>query len=314
MFRNSCLFAVSAAALLSACVNTPTETLVEEEPATVEAVVIEEVEIVISSAPDSAEALKSVLAAQPEAVQARYAYRHPAETLAFFQIEPGMTVVEALPGGGWYSKILIPYLGPEGELVGWHYPDAIWSAIMPNADEERIANFIAMGDNWAAGTAEWGIEGGSPVSQYKMTAVPEEAYGTADAVLFIRALHNLYRTEEDHAFLSSTIKEAYALLKPGGVLGVVQHRAPETNSSDWADGNAGYLREEDLIAAFGAEGFILDASSEINANPKDEPTEEDVVWRLPPTRGGTEEGTPERAAVDAIGESDRMTLRFLKPA
>ena len=97
------------------------------------------------------------------------------------------------------------------------------------------------------------------------------------------------------------------------MVGIVQHRAPETNSAGWADGNAGYLREEDVIAAFGAEGFILDASSEINANPNDRPTEEDVVWRLPPTRGGTEEGTPERAAVDAIGESDRMTLRFLKP-
>ena len=312
MSRFSMLFVSSTAILAAACTTAPVEApeAVAEAP---EVVVEIEEEIIVVSEPTAADILAAVLEAQPEEVKARYAYRHPAETLEFFGIEPGMTVVEALPGGGWYSKILLPYLGPEGELVGWHYPDGIWAHIIPGATEERIANFIAMGENWASGTAEWGIEDGAAVSQFKMTELPEDDHGTADAVLFIRALHNLKRTEEDTDYLSSTIKEAYAVLKPGGVLGVVQHRAPMSNSAEWADGNAGYLREEDLIAAFGAEGFIFDASSEINANPNDNPGEEDVVWRLPPALAGTEEDTPEQAAMLAIGESDRMTLRFLKP-
>ncbi|MCI4644880.1 MAG: hypothetical protein MRY64_08875 [Hyphomonadaceae bacterium] len=317
MKRHSILLVSAASILTAACTTTPAEdTLPAEAPAApevTEEIIVEEVIIEKVAEVDSAALLSVVLEVQPEEAKARYAYRHPAETLEFFGIEPGMTVVEALPGGGWYSKILIPYLGPEGELIGWHYPDGIWAHIIPGADEERIAEFIARGNGWAAGTADWGIEDGASVSQFKMAELPEEAHGTADAVLFIRALHNLKRTETETGYFTAAIKESYAVLKPGGVVGVVQHRGPADNSADWADGSAGYLHEADIIAAFGAAGFVLDAKSEINANPADQPTEDDIVWRLPPTRGGTEEGTPERAAVDAIGESDRMTLRFIKP-
>jgi len=260
--------------------------------------------------------LSTVLEAQPDEAKARYDARNPAQTLAFFEIEPGMTVVEALPGGGWYSKVLIPYLGPEGQLIGAHYPDAIWPVLFgENADPERIAGFIARADGWAAGAREWYGDEGAAIDQYKMTdgQVSENA-GTVDAVLFIRAMHNLSRAESEMGVMSGAIAEAYDLLKPGGVVGVVQHRGPEGNSDEWAVGNAGYLKQSAVIAAFEAAGFELDATSEINANPLDMPSEQDVVWRLPPSRATTEEGTPERAAIDAIGESDRMTLRFRKPA
>lgn len=265
---------------------------------------------------DSMVALDAALAAQPDEAKARYGARNPGETLAFFGIEPGMTVVEALPGGGWYSKILIPYLGPEGQLIGAHYPDNIWPVLFgENADPERIAGRIESADGWAAGAREWFGEDGADIQQYKMTdgQVAENA-GTVDAVLFIRALHNLSRAEETLGTMSGAIAEAYDLLKPGGVVGVVQHRGPEGNSDDWAVGGAGYLKQGLVIAAFEAAGFELDATSEINANPLDRPGEEDIVWRLPPSTATTQEGTPERAAVEAIGESDRMTLRFRKPA
>ena len=260
--------------------------------------------------------LSTVLEAQPDEAKARYGARNPAQTLAFFEIEPGMTVVEALPGGGWYSKILIPYLGPEGQLIGAHYPDAIWPVLFgENADPERIAGFVARADGWAAGAREWYGDEGAAIDQFKMTdgQVSENA-GAVDAVLFIRAMHNLSRAESEIGVMSGAIAEAYDLLKPGGVVGVVQHRGPEGNSDEWAVGNAGYLKQSAVIAAFETAGFELDATSEINANPLDVPGEQDVVWRLPPSRATTEEGTLERAAVDAIGESDRMTLRFRKPA
>ncbi|MEM6667018.1 MAG: methyltransferase, partial [Pseudomonadota bacterium] len=249
---------------------------------------VTETEEVVAETVDAAPAmLDAILAAQPEETQARYGARNPAETLAFFGIEPGMTVAEALPGGGWYSKILIPYVGAEGELVGAHYPDVMWSVIFPDGDAERIQGVIDRANGWADGTAEWGIENGAKVSQFKMTTADDEIDGKLDAFLFIRAMHNLHRAEAESGIFTETVAETYDLLKPGGVVGVVQHRAPESNSDDWADGNAGYLKQSRVVAAFEAVGFVLEATSEVNANPDDQPTEDDVVWRLPPVAAGT---------------------------
>lgn len=261
----------------------------------------------------NAERLDAILAAQPEDVQARYDHRNPAETVAFFGIEPGMTVVEALPGGGWYTKILLPYLGPEGKLVGAHYPDAVWSKLQPD-NEEWVAQRIESTAKWPDMAAEWDIDGAAEIGSYSLTEAPDDMAGKADAVLFIRALHNLHRFNPDTGLFTDMLAETYEVVKPGGVVGVVQHRAPETNSDAWADGSAGYLKQSRLIEAFEAAGFVLEEASEMNANPADVPSEEDFVWRLPPSLASTEEGTPERAAMEAIGESDRMTLRFRKPA
>lgn len=283
---------------------------VEEEMAAVEEAVedaVAEVEEMTAEAK-----LAAVLAAQPEEVQARYGARNPAETLAFFGVEPGMTVAEALPGGGWYSKILLAYLGDEGTLIGAHYPDDLWGKF--GFGEEWTATRVEATANWPTQAAEWGVEGAAIASTY-LTAMPEDASGQVDAVLFIRALHNLNRfTDEESNYMGDTLSETFRVLKPGGIAGVVQHSGPETNSDEWANGSNGYLKKSAVIAAFEAAGFEYVGSSDVNANAADVPSEEEFVWRLPPSRSGTEEGSPERAAYDAIGESNRMTLKFRKPA
>ena len=283
---------------------------VEEEMAAVEEAVedaVAEVEEMTAEAK-----LAAVLAAQPEEVQARYGARNPAETLAFFGVEPGMTVAEALPGGGWYSKILLAYLGYEGTLIGAHYPDDLWGKF--GFGEEWTATRVEATANWPTQAAEWGVEGAAIASTY-LTAMPEDASGQVDAVLFIRALHNLNRfTDEESNYMGDTLSETFRVLKPGGIAGVVQHSGPETNSDEWANGSNGYLKKSAVIAAFEAAGFEYVGSSDVNANAADVPSEEEFVWRLPPSRSGTEEGSPERAAYDAIGESNRMTLKFRKPA
>ena len=259
----------------------------------------------------SAEVLAKVLDAQPDETKARYDARNPAETLAFFGIEPGMTVAEALPGGGWYSKILIAHLGEDGTLIGAHYPDDLWARF--GFGDEWVAKRIEGTANWVTTAEEWGVEGASLASTL-LTAMPEDATGSVDAVLFIRALHNLNRFSADADYMDKTLAETFRVLKPGGVVGVVQHRAPEDAPDASATGDRGYLKESAIIAAFEAAGFELAATSDVNANPKDQPGAESIVWRLPPSLSGTEEGTPERAAMEAIGESDRMTLKFVKPS
>lgn len=287
--------------------------VVEEAPEVVETVEVEVEKVVEKTKPMShADTLMAVLEAQPDEVKARYDARHPAETLAFFGIAPGMKVMEALPGGGWYTKILMPYIGDEGKIIGAHYPDEIWVKIIPGADEERIANFMARTAGWKDQATEWAGEDGPKVGSYQMTKLPEDKANKIDAALFIRALHNLHRTEADDGYMSKTLSETYRLLKPGGVVGVVQHRGPEGNSDEWASGNNGYLKQSMVIKAFEDAGFKLVATSEINANANDVPGEEDFVWRLPPTRAGADTDE-KKAAADAIGESDRMTLKFIKP-
>lgn len=249
--------------------------------------------------------LASALNAQSDAHKARYDARHPAATLEFFGIEPGMTVAEALPGGGWYTKILAAYLGSEGTLYGVNYQDSVWTSF--GFPEERAKARIAATAAFPGQVAEWS-DNSISVQGFTFGTVPEGAVGTADAVLFIRALHNLNRFK-DTGVLDEAIEAAKMMLKPGGIVGVVQHRAPENAPDDWTTGRAGYLKPSLVISMFTAAGFTLDGSSEINANPKDNPTPDDVVWRLPPTYGLGEDS---KAAVDAIGESDRMTLRFRK--
>lgn len=294
----------------------PVETAEADEPAPApEAEAVEAAPEAETPELASAELLQAILDAQPDEAKARYGARNPAETLAFFGIEPGMTVVEALPGRGWYTQILSPYLGAEGKLIAAQYPDDIWMRIIPGATEEGVAQFIEFNAGWKERTSQIAGENGPRLADYKMTTIGDVTeIGDVDAVLFIRALHNLSRVEADTGHMTTAIKEAYRILKPGGLVGVVQHSGPADASDEWADGDAGYMKEANLVAAFEAAGFVLEASSDINANPKDQPTEEDVVWRLAPSFGTTEEGTPEREALAEIGESNRMTLRFRKPA
>lgn len=234
----------------------------------------------------------------------RDAYRNPEQTLDFFEIERGDTVIEALPGGGWYARILLPWLDEEGRYYAMNYPMNVFERIFGDGlTDERRAELERWEDDFGDRAVGWG---GAADGAFRIGDAPGDLHGEADAVLYIRALHNLAR----FGLLEAAADEAFLLVRPGGVVGVVQHRAPAGESDARADGSRGYMREADVIAAFEGAGFVLEETSEINANPRDTADWETGVWVLPPSLGGPEE---ERARMEEIGESDRMTLRFRKP-
>ncbi len=230
-------------------------------------------------------------------------WRHPLETLSFFGIESDMTIAEVLPGnGGWYTQILNPLTAERGRLIGLTYPENLFRQIFSTWDEATIERIGADTYYMDRYLSVEGVERAQPIVGYAVDSIPDATNGQADAVLFFRAMHHLFRFEEP--IIDTAMAEIYDLLTPGGVVGVVQHRAPEGADPEFANGNNGYLKQSDVVAAFERAGFVLEASSEINANPND--SADNMVWRLPPT-------TTDNPATMAIGESDRMTLRFRKP-
>ncbi|MEO1731139.1 MAG: methyltransferase [Pseudomonadota bacterium] len=247
--------------------------------------------------------LAEVLGAELRAEdKARDAFRNPAETLAFFQVEPTHTVIEYAPGSGWYTRILAPYVADEGQYIGSVFPPEAGAAM----GEEFVTSVREGGEAFPAKQSEaLGIPA-EKLPFYFGNAIPEEVKGTVDRVLVFRMMHNLKRwgvaDSETEGWLNA--------LKPGGMLGVVQHRAKADAPDDYVDGNRGYLKEAELIAYFEGKGFELVDTSEINANPKDTADYEYGVWTLPPTYA---QGDTDREKYTAIGESDRMTLLFKKP-
>ena len=151
--------------------------------------------------------LAAVLDAQPEKVKARYQYRHPQETLEFFGIEPGMTVMEALPGGGWYSKILLPYLGKDGHLIGADY-DLDMYAAFGFYDDESLEKKKSWISNWTTEAETWRNDSSASISAFVLGSMPDDMAGSADAVLFIRALHNLNNFEADGGYLTAALADA----------------------------------------------------------------------------------------------------------
>ncbi len=260
---------------------------------------------------DAGNRLVRILEAQSPDVQARYGYRHPKETLEFFEIEPGMTIVEGLPGTGWYTKILLPYLGPDGHLVGANYSMEMWP-LFSFATEEFLDNMSQWKTAFVAQAKEWGGSDSPQVSAFYFGSMDEDLAGTADAVLFIRVLHNLARFNDEGGFLDVALRDVYAVLKPGGIFGVVQHHAHDDMPDEWANGSAGYLKKGFVIDTITAAGFEFVAESDVNANPKDQPTAEDIVWRLPPALFTSQNNPEVKAKYEAIGESNRMTLLFRK--
>ncbi len=226
-------------------------------------------------------------------------FRHPAQTLALFDVKPGMTVVDYLPNGWWYTRVLVPYLGKGGAYIGMNPDVSRETGYMKD-------NYSALGSTLAAEHAKWAGADDAAVSGFNADAVPDGLDGTVDRVLIFREVHNMFLYNWLHHDLAIMRK----LLKPGGMIGVVDHRVAETVPFDRSDGSKGYMRESDVIGLFAASGFDLVSKSEINANPKD-PTDWKIgVWELPPTYAGA--NSAKRAKVDAIGESDRMTLLFRK--
>jgi predicted methyltransferase len=299
---------LSAAALTLAACGSKAES---DKSVSVETHDAEHVEKTVEAlfAPD---ALAEVLSAQPDETKARYQYRHPQETLEFFGVAPGSTVVEVLPGGGWYSKLLLPYLGDDGTLIGVDYALTMWPEFGAFANAEFLEKKKTWPTTWTEGAQEWRAGSNADIKAFAFENRDTSLDGSVDYVLFIRALHNMARFEEKGGYLTRALADTHALLKPGGIVGVVQHRAPAGNDDSWADGNNGYLKQDAVIALMDKAGFDFIAASEVNANPNDKPTNEDIVWRLPPSFGTSAEDPELKAKLTAVGESDRMTLKFRK--
>ncbi|QSI31830.1 methyltransferase domain-containing protein [Variovorax sp. RKNM96] len=229
------------------------------------------------------------------AYRARDGARHPLETLAFFGIRPDSTVIEIAPGGGWYTEILAPYLHDHGRLYAAHEP----ADGSPGQQRARTA----FRDKLARDPKVYGrvVLGTMPTSAFTDIRPP----GGADAVLTFRNIHNWI--EDGH--FDESLRAFYDVLKPGGVLGVEEHRAPAGTSLARVIAS-GYVPQELVIERAKAAGFVFAGSSEVNANPRDTKDHANGVWSLPPTLRG---GEVDRAKYQAIGESDRMTLKFVKP-
>lgn len=301
------LILLAAGLTLAACEKPDTGPVVEETAETATPTASE------ARAADPADELAAILAAQDDEAQARFGARNPAETLEFFGVKPGMRVIEALPGGGWYTKILAPYIGSEGALYGVDYAPAMWSEF-DFATPEFIEGKAAWPTEWPVTAAAYAPNGAPETGAFTFGAPPEELAGTFDAVLMIRALHNLSRFEAKGGYLTTAVDNTWEMLKPGGIVGIVQHRAPADWPAAATDGSQGYLSAAAVQAKLEERGFVLEASSEINANAKDQPAPGEIVWRLPPTLATSAEDEELRAQLIAVGETDRMTLRFRKPA
>ena len=251
--------------------------------------------------------LEEVIESRDSLDRARDVHRNPKETIRFFEIQPGMTVVETLPGRGWYTKILVPYIGENGRFFGANYTNSLMERVMGKRWESRREAIEKWLDTFPAWAESYAMKP-PKIGAFHISLAPKNLIGQVDRVLFIRSLHHLNRF--DTKILDAAATEAFSLLKPGGIVGVVQHRAPENSSDVWANGDNGYLKQTRVTEAFESAGFHLVGSIEINANPMDQPTEDDRVWRLPPALS-TEDRYKE--SNKAIGESDRMTLKFRKP-
>ncbi len=229
--------------------------------------------------------------------KSRDEYRNPQQTLHFFGIENDMTVVEIWPGGGWYTEILAPMLAEKGQFVAAHFPEG--------TDIGYFNKHLPKFKSKIEKTPELSK---TKITQFHPKFSPElTKAGTADAVLTFRNLHNFYM-DSDEA-MQKTLNAAFKALKPGGILGVVDHKLPENLDADKFR-PSGYVKQSIVEKAAKAAGFELVAVSEVNANPLDSAQHDKGVWSLPPTLAG---GKKDKAKFLAIGESNRMTLKFVKP-
>ncbi|TXH05602.1 MAG: methyltransferase [Nevskiaceae bacterium] len=272
------LFACIAAAItLAACATTVGQPAAGPDPALAQAI----------ASPDRSAAFRE-----------RDRYRHPQETLSFFGLQPGQTVVEIWPGLGWYAEILAPYLREHGRYIAAGYVVSDASSPQWRRDDAAAlaAKFAAAPQRYdRAVVTELGLP-----DRWQMAPA-----GSADLVLTFRNFHNWLKGGYDREMVAA----AYRALKPGGVFGVVDHRASPGTSVERMQ-QSGYVTEDYVVQLVESVGFKLQARAEINANPRDSKDYPKGVWTLPPTLAL---GETDRQKYLEIGESDRMTLRFVKP-
>ncbi|WP_374602623.1 class I SAM-dependent methyltransferase [Arenimonas sp.] len=231
----------------------------------------------------------------------RDAWRHPRETLGFFGVGPSQTIIEISPGGGWYTEILAALPGEKGRYIGVINDPS-------KSGNERAQNYYTEANTKLRDklAARADVYGAATLVEIDPKAPVLGEPGSADVVLTFRNVHNWVMAGNEAAMFQSF----YDVLAPGGVLGVVEHRAAAGKTLAEVK-TSGYLPEDYVIGLAEAAGFVLDDKSEINANPADTKDHPNGVWTLPP---GNNHDEADRAKYAAIGESDRMTLRFVKPA
>ena len=247
---------------------------------------------------ESQQSLSDVLAGdhRSEANRARDAYRHPAETLQFFGLDNDTRVVEIWPSGGWYTEVIAPYVNDDGKYIAAHWD--------PNHEAEFVRKGVQQFRDKLDSRPD--IYGNAEMTVLMFPDSPQFVpAGTVDMVLTFRNVHNWM----GGGYAEDMINSIYEALKPGGILGIVEHRGnPDVEQDPKAA--SGYVNEDYTIALAESAGFVLEASSEINANPADTRDHEAGVWSLPPT---LRLGDKDKDRYMAIGESDRYTLRFRKP-
>jgi predicted methyltransferase len=229
--------------------------------------------------------------------RARDEYRHPQQTLGFFELQPQHIVVEIWPGGGWYTDILAPYLRDEGQLIAAHWHPQSDVGFFQRLRGQFEDNFLTQPELY--GDIQMSVL--EPPKHLKLAAD-----NSVDRVFTFRNVHNWMRNEQEQAVFDA----AYAALKPGGILGVVEHRAPVSFSREQMV-ETGYVSEAYVLTIAQQAGFELVDRSEINANARDDKNHPKGVWTLPPS---LRLGEQDKDQYLAIGESDRMTLKFRKPA
>lgn len=252
-----------------------------------------------AQAQDTAALLDKVLTGdhRSEANKGRDKFRHPKETLLFFGLKPNMTVVEITPGAGWYTEVLAPVMKDHGKFYGAIYQ-------VTDSSPEIIKRLDGMFRGMVAAKPDlYGKVQVTPFNPQSPMFVPA---GSANMVLTFRNVHNWAKAGS----ADSMFKGFYDALKPGGVLGVVEHRAKKSTSFQQQI-DSGYMTEEYVLEVAQKAGFKLANKSEINANPKDTADHPGGVWNLPPNLRGVADA--DKPKYQAIGESDRMTLKFVKP-
>lgn len=253
--------------------------------------------IALSPSANADNKLQNILSAdhRTPAYMARDQYRHPLESLKFFGINENMTVVEIFPGGGWYTEILAPYLKDKGSFYAAHNN--------PDSTSEYARKSAAKFKTKMAGDAVY--------SKVNITVLEPPIHtdiappGTADAVLSFRNIHNWMKA----GYADDVFAAMYKALKPGGILGIVEHRG-QANTTQDPKARSGYVNQSHAIKLAEQAGFQFVASSEINANPKDSKNHPKGVWTLRPSLAMKDQ---DREKYMAIGESDRFTLKFVKP-